>query len=85
MGIKETLIKFSEAPAEANVAITGNTVLRAENCICITACDENIVELRLKDLSLRIIGSGLVLENYGAYGVKLTGVIHSLTYEESGV
>lgn len=83
MGIKETLIRLSEMPSESLISITGNRELCAENCRCITACDENIAVLRLKDFDVRVVGNGLVLENYGAYGVKLTGSIHSLTFEES--
>ena len=82
MGIKETLIRLSEMPSESLISISGNNVLHAENCCCVTAYDDDLAVLRMKDFDLRVIGTALVLENYGAYGVKLTGNIHSLTFEE---
>lgn len=83
MGIRETLIKLSESPSEALISITGNREICVENCRSITACDENLTVLRLKGTDLRIVGSGLVLDNYGAYGVRITGAIHSLTFEDN--
>ncbi len=83
MGIKDTLIRLSETPAESVVSITGIRELCAENCRCITACDEDLAVLQLKGMSMRVVGTGLVLENFGAYGVRLTGRIHSVTFEES--
>ena len=83
MGLKETLIRLTETPSEALINITGSRELCAENCSCITACDENMAVLRMNGFDLRVVGSGLVLENYGAYGVRLVGSIHSLTFEEN--
>ena len=83
MGIRETLIKLSESPSEALINITGTRELCVENCRSITAYDENLTVLRLKETDLRIVGSDLTLENYGAYGVRITGSLHSLTFEEN--
>ena len=83
MGLKETLIKLSEMPSEALISIKGSKELCADSCRCVTAYDENLAVLRMKDFDLRVVGSGLVLENFGAFGVKLTGSIHSLTFEEN--
>ena len=83
MGIKETLIKLSEAPSEALISITGSRELYAENCRCVTACDSELTTLRMKGFDLRVVGTGLALESFGAFGVKLTGRIHSLTFEEN--
>ena len=83
MGLREKLIQLGEYTGESAVSIYGTHELYAENCRCIVACDENLTVLRMRGSDLRIIGSGLSLENYGAYGVKLTGEIHSLTFEEN--
>ena len=83
MGIKETLIRLSETPSEALISITGNKEICADNCRCVTACDENLAVLRMKGFDLHIVGTQLTLENFGAFGVRLTGSIHSLTFEEN--
>ena len=82
MGIKETLIKLGEMPKEPHISIEGNRLLCVEECRCITACDEDLAVLRVKGFDIRVVGSGLVLESYGAFGVRLTGSIHSLTFDE---
>ncbi len=81
MGIKETLIRLGDFTADSCVTLKGSTELCAENCRHITACDENMAVLSMKGLDLRVVGAALTLENYGAYGVKLTGEIHSVTIE----
>lgn len=83
MGFKEKLIRLGEYTGESAVSICGVRELYAENCRCIVACDENLAVLRMRGTDLRIIGSRLSLENYGAYGVKLTGEIYSLTFEQN--
>ena len=82
MGIKEKLIRLSEVRDEAQVTLRGSRELCAENCRCITACDENLAVLSMEGLTLRVTGTGLSLENFGAFGVKITGKLHSLTVEE---
>lgn len=82
MGIKDTLIRLGEYRGEAQTLIFGNRELCIENCRCITACDENLAVLRMEGIDIRVTGTELMLENFGAYGVKLTGRIHSLTFEE---
>ncbi len=84
MGIKETLIRLGDYTGESAVTIKGRRELDAENCRCIVACDENLAVLRMRGQDVRVVGTGLTLENYGAYGVKITGEIHSLTLEENG-
>ncbi len=84
MGIKEALIRLGDYIGEPAITLHGNSELCAENCRCITACDENTAILRTKSQDIRIVGTGLTLENYGAYGVKITGRIYSLTLEENG-
>lgn len=84
MGIKDALIRLGDYMGDPLITLRGNTELCAENCRCITACDENVAVLRTKAQDIRIVGTGLTLENYGAYGVKITGRIYSLTLEENG-
>ncbi len=84
MGIKEKLIRLGDRLGEPQITLRGNSELYAENCRCITACDENTAILRTSAQDIRIVGTNLTLENYGAYGVKLTGQIYSLTLEENG-
>ncbi len=84
MGIKEKLIQLGDCTGEAYITLRGSRELCAENCRCITACDENVAVLCLRDINVRVVGTALVLENFGAYGVKLTGEIHSLTIERDG-
>lgn len=83
MGIKDTLIRLGEYRGEAQTLIFGNRELCIENCRCITACDENLAVLRMEGIDIHVTGTELMLENFGAYGVKLTGRIHSLTFEET--
>lgn len=83
MGLKETLIRLGDIQGESRITLFGNRELCAENCRCITACDDNLTVLRMEGLDISVTGTELVLENFGAYGVKLTGRIHSLTLEEA--
>lgn len=85
MSLKEKLIRLGDMQGEARITLCGNGELCAENCRCITACDENLAVLRMEGLDIRVTGTDLVLENFGAFGVKLTGKIHSLTIEENGI
>ncbi len=80
MGLKETLIRIGDMQGESRITITGGRELCAENCRSIIACDENLAVLRTDNLDIRITGTSLVLENFGAYGVKIIGQIHSLTF-----
>ena len=83
MGLKETLIRLGDIQGESRITLFGTRELCAENCRCITACDDNLTVLRMEGLDISVTGTELVLENFGAYGVKLTGRIHSLTLEEA--
>ena len=84
MGIRSALIRLGDQIGDAIVTLNGNSELCAENCRSIIACDENTIVLRMKTQNIRIVGTELYLENYGAYGVKVTGNIYSLTFEENG-
>ncbi len=84
MGIKEKLIRLGDRLGEPQITLRGNMELYAENCRCITSCDENTAVLRTSAQDIRVVGTDLTLENYGAFGVKLTGQIYSLTLEKIG-
>ncbi len=84
MGIRSTLIRLGDQIGDPIVTLSGNRELCAENCRNIIACDENTIVLRMRSQNIRIVGTELYLENYGAYGVKVTGRIYSLTLEENG-
>ena len=84
MGIRSALIRLGDQIGDTIVTLSGNSELCAENCRSIIACDENTIVLRMRGQDIRIVGMELYLENYGAYGVKITGRIYSLTLEENG-
>ncbi len=84
MGLKETLIRLGDCMGEPVITLKGDYELCAENCRCITACDENTAVLCMNGQDVHVVGTELTLENFGAYGVRLTGRIHSLTVERHG-
>lgn len=83
MGIKERLIRLGDIPVEHNeIRLVDDTELYAQNCLGITHCDENIVEFENYRRKITVTGTGLIIENYGASGLKIIGNLHSLTMEE---
>jgi hypothetical protein len=84
MGLKEILLQLGEYTGEPCITLLSDSELCAENCRSIKACDENLVVLCMKGQDVRVVGTSLTLENFGAYGVKITGSIHSLTIERHG-
>lgn len=84
MGLKETLIRLGDCTGEPCLTLCSDRELCAENCRSITACDENVAVLCMGEQNVRVIGTELTVENFGAYGVKLTGRIHSITVERQG-
>ncbi len=83
MGLKNKLIELGDMPNKhTRITITDRNELCAENCRCVFGCDENLVVLSMNGGIVRITGTDLVLENFGAYGVKVTGCLHSITMEE---
>ena len=83
MGIKNTLIRLGDIPRRnAVITLLGSGEVNVENCVCVFGCDENLMILRTQDTLIKIHGTDLVLDNFGAYGVKVRGAIHSLGLEE---
>lgn len=84
MGLKETLIRLGDCTGEPCITLRSDNELCAENCRCIAACDENTAVLCMKGLDVHVVGTELTIENFGAFGVKLTGRIHSVKVERRG-
>lgn len=90
MGIREKLIEIEEqASRKCTITLTADgglqkdTELRVDNCRCVKNCDDNFVILSVYGMDIHISGTPLVLENFGAGSVCVTGKIHSLTFEEN--
>lgn len=82
MGIKEKLIELGDAPRRSIITLRGLSELLVENCLGVSGCDEDVITLSVSGASVTIAGTPLMLESFGADGVKITGRIHSLTFEE---
>jgi sporulation protein YqfC len=83
MSIKEQLISLEDsARRHTTITVCDNKELYMENCRCVRNYDDNFITLSSLGLNVKISGAPLVLENFGTFGVKITGRIHSLTLEE---
>lgn len=87
MGVREKLISLEETAARECV-VTFSTCgdlksaeLCVENCRCIRELDDNFIVLSVCGYDIRVTGAPLTLENFGVGSVKITGIIHSLTFE----
>ena len=90
MGMREKLIAFEELAArkcaitlETDGGIKNGAELCIDNCRCIKELDENFIVLSVCGMDIKISGAPLFLQNFGVGGVKITGYIHSLTFEEN--
>lgn len=90
MGVREKLIALEELTArKSTVTVSTDGGLRngaeicVENCRCIKELDDNFIVLSVYGMDIRISGTPLCLENFGVGSVKITGLIHSLTFEEN--
>lgn len=91
MGLREKLIEFEEnASRQCNVTlcvdggIKNGAELCVENCRCVKQCDDNLIVLSVFGMDIHVVGAPLVFENFGVGSVRITGKIHSLTFEEGG-
>ncbi|MGN1119022.1 MAG: YabP/YqfC family sporulation protein, partial [Oscillospiraceae bacterium] len=57
--------------------------LLVENCRGVSGYDENFITLQVYGMNVTVAGAPLMLESFGAQGVRITGRIHSLTLEET--
>lgn len=89
MGVREKLISIEEnAARDCTVTFSTSGELNSaelcvENCRCIKELDDNFIVLSVCGYDIRVSGTPLKLENFGVGSVKITGVIHSLSFEES--
>lgn len=92
MGVREKLIALEELAARkctvtfsTDGSLKNGAELCVENCRCIKELDDNFIVLSVSGMDIRVSGTPLVLQNFGVGSVKITGHIHSLTFEENGV
>lgn len=88
MGVREKLIEFEENQGKrceiTLVTVSGkSTELTVNNCRCVKNCDDNYIVLSVYGMDIRVTGAPLELENFGVGSVKITGKIHSLSFEET--
>lgn len=88
MGVREKLIEFEESQGKrCTITLTaenGKTAeLAVENCRCVKNCDDNFIVLSVYGMDIRVTGAPLELNNFGVGSVRITGKIHSLTFEET--
>lgn len=92
MSVRERLIALEELAAR-KCTVTFSTEgglknggeLCVENCRCIKELDDNFIVLSVYGMDIRVSGTPLILQNFGVGSVKITGVIHSLTFEENNI
>ncbi len=84
MGVKDRLIALEDSSrAHSTLILRDGEELYVENCRCVRGCDDNFITLSVSGMDIKVSGAPLTLESFGAYGVKITGKIHSLTLEET--
>lgn len=90
MGVRERLIAIEELAARKSTitfsldgGLKNGAELCIENCRCVKELDDNFIVLSVCGADIRISGTPLRLENFGVGSVKITGFIHSLTFEEN--
>ena len=90
MGIREKLIEFEEQAQKkctvtfsADGGLKNGAELVVDNCRCVKNCDDNFIVLSVFGMDIRVTGAPLVFENFGIGSVRITGRIHSLTFEEN--
>lgn len=91
MGIKSRLTELGELPwRHSVVTLRDGCDLCAENCTAVVGCtdctDNGEIVLKLRccgtERLMRVCGSDLILESYGAYGVRITGKITTVAFIE---
>lgn len=88
MGIRQSLISLGELPYRHSVVtIRDFGELTAENCTAVVSCSDSReksgeIVLKLRDRLLRVRGSELQLESFGAYGVRILGELQTVEFVE---
>lgn len=84
MGIKDKMIYLAEAGERRSmITLKNGNELIVENCHGISGCDDNFITLSVYGMDVTVAGAPLMLESFGADGVRITGKIHSLTLEDA--
>lgn len=86
MGVRERLIEYEEmAGRKFSITMTAdsgkNAELTVENCRSVKSCDDNFIVLSVYGMDIRVSGTPLIIDNFGIGSIKITGKIHSLTFE----
>lgn len=91
MGVREKLIALEELAARkctvtfsTDGSLKNGAELCVDNCRCIKQLDDNFIVMSVSGMDIRVSGTPLTLQNFGVGSVKITGQIHSLTFEENG-
>ena len=91
MGLKQRLTAVWELPWKHSViTINDGCDLCAENCTALVGCtggdasSEIVLKIRCNgtDRLIRVCGGDLLLESFGAYGVRITGNISGINFIE---
>ena len=91
MGLKQRLTAVGELPWKHSViTINDGCDLCAENCTAVVGCtggdasSEIVLKIRCNgtDRLIRVCGGDLLLESFGAYGVRITGNISGINFIE---
>lgn len=92
MSVREKLIALEELAARkctvtfsTDGGLKNGAELCIENCRCIKELDDNFIVLSVYGMDIRVSGAPLILQNFGVGSVKISGHIHSLTFEENGI
>ena len=90
MGLREKLIEYEENTGKkSTVTLTSDGASSAamelvvDNCRCVISCDDNFVVLSVSGMDIQISGTPLTINNFGTGSIRITGKIHSLTFEEN--
>ncbi|MDE6728037.1 MAG: YabP/YqfC family sporulation protein [Oscillospiraceae bacterium] len=90
MGVREKLIALEELAARkctvtfsTDGSLKNGAELCVDNCRCIKELDDNFIVMSVSGMDIRVSGTPLTLQNFGVGSVKITGQIHSLTFEEN--
>lgn len=90
MGVREKLIEFEESAGKrctvtmtANGGLNGGAELVVDNCRSVKSCDDNFIILSVYGMDIHVSGTPLILENFGIGSIKITGKIHSLTFNSN--
>ncbi|MBP1563875.1 MAG: YabP/YqfC family sporulation protein [Oscillospiraceae bacterium] len=87
MSLRDRIIGLEELAARdctITVQIHGGREreMYIENCRKIISCDDDFITLGIVGAQIRVSGVPLILENFGVGGVKISGKISAVEFEE---